>query len=207
MAFKKNNIPWNLGKKYKNPKISLFNKGKHYSVKTEIKKGQRLSPKTEFQEGQRSSINTEFKKGFIPWNKGLKGINAGEKHYNFGKKRPGIGGTPKGTVSYWRGKKRPEIAGENNPAWKGGITPINKALRQSFEYEEWRKSVFERDLYTCQDCGQIGGYLHADHIKRFAEYPDLRFEVSNGQTLCINCHKIKTREEGRLYWKNQFSET
>lgn len=28
-----------------------------------------------------------------------------------------------------------------------------------------------------------------DHIKPFAYYPDLRFELSNGRTLCIDCHK------------------
>jgi 5-methylcytosine-specific restriction endonuclease McrA len=70
-----------------------------------------------------------------------------------------------------------------------GKTPLYKKIRESIEYEDWRKSVFERDLYTCQDCGIIGGYLHAHHIKPFALYPDLRFEVANGLTLCKECHK------------------
>ncbi len=80
------------------------------------------------------------------------------------------------------------IIGEKNPSWKGGITPINQKIRASLEYEEWRKSVFERDNYTCQDCGQVGGYLNADHIKPFAYYPELRFDLNNGRTLCVDCH-------------------
>jgi 5-methylcytosine-specific restriction endonuclease McrA len=56
-------------------------------------------------------------------------------------------------------------------------------------YLEWRNNVFERDNFTCQDCDQIGGYLNADHIKPFAFYPELRFELSNGRTLCHDCHK------------------
>lgn len=57
------------------------------------------------------------------------------------------------------------------------------------EYKLWRKSVFERDNYTCIECGQIGGILNADHIKAFSLFPDLRFDIKNGRTLCVNCHK------------------
>lgn len=72
----------------------------------------------------------------------------------------------------------------------------DKKIRQSARYKAWRTLVFETDNYTCRDCKQHGGYLHADHIKPFALYPELRFEVSNGRTLCIPCHK-KTGTYGR----------
>jgi len=71
-----------------------------------------------------------------------------------------------------------------------GKRTIHKKIRQSLEYEEWRTKVFERDLYTCQDCGEIGGFLNAHHIKSFSEYPEFRFELSNGKTLCEPCHKL-----------------
>ena len=104
--------------------------------------------------------------------------------------------------SYWKDKfskihkgkkapyaKPPVMRGADNPNWKGGITPINTAIRNSKEYADWRKAVFERDDYTCQMCGDRGGEIHADHIKPFAYYPELRLDLSNGRTLCVPCHK------------------
>lgn len=70
-----------------------------------------------------------------------------------------------------------------------GLTPKNEAIRKSAAYKAWRTLVFERDDYTCQICFIRGGKLHADHIKPFAYNPELRLEVSNGRTLCFDCHK------------------
>lgn len=85
-------------------------------------------------------------------------------------------------------KKAPR--GEKCHLWRGGISPINKLIRASAKYKEWRKAVFKRDNYTCVWCGDnTGGNLNADHIKQFAYYPELRFELSNGRTLCEPCHK------------------
>lgn len=72
--------------------------------------------------------------------------------------------------------------------WKGGITPINRLIRSSAEYKLWRKSVFERDNWTCLWCKKRGGRLEADHIKPFAYFPELRFAIDNGRTLCHECH-------------------
>lgn len=66
-----------------------------------------------------------------------------------------------------------------------GKTPI----KQSYEYKLWRKSVFERDNYTCQMCKQRGGELQADHIKPQSIYPELRLDLDNGRTLCRPCHQ------------------
>ena len=82
--------------------------------------------------------------------------------------------------------------------YKGGITPENRVIRNSEKYKIWRESVFERDSYTCQNCFKKGTILNAHHIKEFSKYPDLRFEISNGITLCKPCHieehKIKRNE-------------
>lgn len=72
--------------------------------------------------------------------------------------------------------------------------------RDCAEYREWRTQVFKQDNFTCQDCGEQGGRLQADHIKKWAEYPELRFELSNGRTLCESCHK-KTPNYGNHYQK------
>ncbi len=60
----------------------------------------------------------------------------------------------------------------------------NRLARRFPELIEWRKAVFKRDDYTCQECGIRGTYLEADHIKPFAFFPELRTELSNGRTLC-----------------------
>lgn len=63
-------------------------------------------------------------------------------------------------------------------------------MRNSPEYQEWRACVFERDHYTCQNCGQVGWNLNAHHIKPFKDFPNLRLDVNNGITLCRNCHLL-----------------
>jgi hypothetical protein len=90
--------------------------------------------------------------------------------------------------------------GEKNPNWKGGISDENALIRHSSQYKQWRQAVFARDGHTCQDCEAKNGdgvnvYLNADHIKPFAYHPELRFELSNGRTLCLDCHK-KTETYG-----------
>lgn len=79
---------------------------------------------------------------------------------------------------------------EKNHFWKGGITEQNKRERNRFEYTLWRESVFARDDYTCQCCGARGVHLHADHIKPFAYFPELRLDLDNGRSLCVPCHKL-----------------
>lgn len=79
--------------------------------------------------------------------------------------------------------------------WRGGVTSKNQDIRKCFEYRVWRKAVFERDRYTCLVCGKVGGRINADHIKPFSLYPELRFTVSNGATLCVCCHYIKTKRD------------
>lgn len=66
---------------------------------------------------------------------------------------------------------------------------LNRRIRYSKKMRVWRVSVFERDNYTCQGCGKRGGYLEADHIKPFAKFPEFRFDVNNGRTMCRPCHQ------------------
>lgn len=90
---------------------------------------------------------------------------------------------------------------ENNHFWKGGITPINRRLRESSAYKIWRELVFLRDNFTCQNtncpfCGnKIGGEIHPHHIKKFSDFPILRFDISNGITLCVDFHRSITWKE------------
>jgi hypothetical protein len=81
--------------------------------------------------------------------------------------------------------------GSNNPYWKGGITSADKIEREKFVHT-MQKRVFERDNYTCQFCGERGGYLQVDHIQSWAEYIELRFSMDNCRTLCMDCHYFIT---------------
>jgi len=65
--------------------------------------------------------------------------------------------------------------------------------RESFQGKLWALAVKERDGYKCQKCPAKGGHLHAHHIKPWVEYPELRFDISNGITLCQKCHKKEHR--------------
>jgi len=110
---------------------------------------------------------------------------------------------------FWKGKSPTQevreklseaFKGEKSHLWKGGLTAKNQIIRTSGKYRQWREAVLKRDNYTCVWCGaksQTGKsvYLQADHIKPFAYFPDLRFDVNNGRTLCEGCHK-KTETYG-----------
>lgn len=72
-----------------------------------------------------------------------------------------------------------------------GRSPRNRIIKKSFKYRNWRTSVFKRDNYTCRHCLKRGGELQAHHIKPQSLFPELRFSIENGLTLCRPCH-LKT---------------
>jgi 5-methylcytosine-specific restriction endonuclease McrA len=37
--------------------------------------------------------------------------------------------------------------------------------------------------------------VEADHIKSMSDYPQLKFNLNNGMSLCANCHRRKTKQE------------
>lgn len=67
--------------------------------------------------------------------------------------------------------------------------------RQTKKYKNWREKVFKRDNYTCKKCGKRGVEIQAHHVKPWALYPALRYEVNNGITLCNECHKEIHKKE------------
>lgn len=134
-----------------------------------------------------------FQKGHIPWNKGKKGrqdwhnVDGLKRGWTKGKRH--TQSTKKKISETLTGRPQPWNQGEKSNFWKGGKTEKMLVLKNSKEYRAWRKSVFDRDDYTCVDCGEKGGRLEADHIKPKSEFPHLIFEVENGRILCKSCHK------------------
>ena len=104
--------------------------------------------------------------------------------------------------------KRPNNLGKKNHFWKGGKTKLSQQIRNSAEYSFWRKQIFERDNYTCQQCGRRTKkgdkvIIEADHIYPFSKILDdyditsieeaisceKLWDIENGRTLCRDCHK------------------
>jgi len=113
----------------------------------------------------------------------------GKKHTKATKEKMSI--TKKGKLFTQEHKNKISLALLGKKRKKDGeyLTDTNYRIRYSKEYKLWRKAVFERDNYTCVFCKKTKTYLNADHIKPFAYYPELRFAIDNGRTLCVGCHK------------------
>jgi len=140
-----------------------------------------------FIKGKRSSPKTEFKKGIIPWIKTHKHSDESKEKMRQAKL--------KNPTKYWLGKNNPYNMGDKNPNWKGGVTTGNEKERKNIQYYEWRRQVFGRDHFTCRVC-YSKGYVQANHIFPFRSHKQLRYEINNGITLCVTCHKfIFKREE------------
>lgn len=91
--------------------------------------------------------------------------------------------------------------GELTKRWNGNLTNDERGLFRTKQpmYYEWRKRVFDRDKYTCQKCSDnSGGNLCSHHIENFSENKEKRFDVNNGITLCVDCHKSFHKKYG---WK------
>lgn len=163
-------------------KIPRTNKGSHWTIESKI----RFSLK---KKGMRLSIS--HRKALSIAKKGIR-----YDHLNTAEVRNKIS-------MALLGKPQPWNRGENHPNWQGGKTGINAKIRNSLEMKEWRRKVFKRDEYTCQECKAKGGRLVADHIKPFSVYPELRFGLSNGRTICHKCDlKSKTYGGRALKCKN-----
>lgn len=82
--------------------------------------------------------------------------------------------------------------GDKNPNWNPALTDEERAANKNrdtcAEYRKWRRQVHKRDNWTCQKCHTRGGTLNVHHIQNYATCPALRFDISNGITLCEHHH-------------------
>lgn len=65
----------------------------------------------------------------------------------------------------------------------------NQEIRQSPEYRAWNIAVKKRDGFQCIWC-HSEYQLEAHHLYSFNSFPELRFDIKNGITLCHDCHKL-----------------
>lgn len=82
-----------------------------------------------------------------------------------------------------------KMIGENHPFYNPKLTDEERYKNRDYsEYINWRKSVYERDSYTCVTCNNRGGDLNAHHLDGYGWCEERRTDVSNGVTLCNDCH-------------------
>lgn len=189
---RKGSQPWNVGKTfpYKSRPGAIgrtvWNKGKKGVMPIPWNKGKRLPYK----------VWNKGKKGIMPppWNKGKK--LSLELCRKFSENQ--------------RGKKIIATRRNNHWNWKGGISPLRKKVQELEQYKQWRRTIFIRDNWKCIICKKHGGRLVVDHFpisygeiqKRYylrsvddARKCKLLWKISNGRTLCEDCHK-KTETYG-----------
>jgi len=89
------------------------------------------------------------------------------------------------------GKPQPWMRGEKHPRYKnGGINFYERIQAMGrVEYKNWRRSVFSIDNYLCLKCATKGAKINAHHIKSWEDYPESRYDINNGITLCVKCHR------------------
>jgi len=119
----------------------------------------------------------------------------------------------KGKIGYWKDKILSKETKEKMSVAHKGRKPTEEAIEkekrtkreywdrigrkeprpfqhQGWQYNEWRKAIFEYDNYICWICEERGGDLNAHHLKEFSKFPKLRYVVVNGITLCEKCHQL-----------------
>lgn len=150
-------------------KLSEAHKGKKQSQATKDKRSQSLKGK------KRPSFSKEWKKNI------------------------GLAAKNRKCTEKTRRKLSEMHKGNKTNFWKGGIDRKIYKHYNNLNYRLWREGVFKRDDWTCQSCKIKSGngkavFLHPHHIKSYTHYPKLRYEISNGLTLCKDCHN-------NLHWR------
>lgn len=136
-------------------------------------------------------------KGKVPWHAGRPMPENLRRAISAAKK-----GRPKSTEH--RRKMAESRRGEKSHLWRGGVhaahTRERQRAMQTIEYRLWRDTVFTRDSATCQmRDGTCAGPLQADHVQSWRDYPELRYVVSNGRTLCRHHHQQTPNFAGRAF--------
>lgn len=101
-------------------------------------------------------------------------------------------------------KDRHMPKGENHWNWQGGKSKENDR-HDSVEYKTWRQHVYQKDGFKCVICGSKNK-LNAHHIYSWKYYPELRYDINNGATLCESCHIKIHKKYGYDSDKKMFGE-
>lgn len=104
---------------------------------------------------------------------------------------------------YWTtidGKKLNSLS-KGTLGWRKNIDLLTKSEKKHLDtqYRQWMFSVKNRDKWKCRIADiNCDGRLEAHHILNWKEYPELRYEINNGITLCHAHHPRGRDNEAKL---------
>lgn len=185
--FKKGLIPWNKDKK---------------GVQISWRKGLKLSPLSKKHRNKISLAmigrvcSEETKKKISKANMGKKRTD--EFRFHISKVLKGR----KLSIEHKNKIKENVLKGENHPYWVKDRTLLinrDRSTINEINYRNWRWIVFERDKFKCKITDHnCKSQLEAHHILTWKDYPELRYDINNGITLCHYHHPHKRDEVERL---------
>lgn len=201
-------------------KIRNINLGKKLSEETKLKMSlsHKKLPKRDVSYLHHPDVvkKSALSKKGKPWSGGKTTWGKGSKHTQESKDKISLANKNRKISPETRNKLRIVNSGSKSRLWKGGTTILNQQIRTCFKYRQWRSDVFERDNYTCMNCGKRGGYKEAHHLKalfKIIEEYNIKniddaleceelWNINNGRTLCKSCHK-QTDTYGNYISKNK----
>lgn len=79
--------------------------------------------------------------------------------------------------------------GVNHPNYNPDLTKEEREGRRGAAHDDWSRMVLERDDFTCGMCSKVGGKLVAHHLNSYNWDRENRYNIDNGVTMCVECHR------------------
>jgi hypothetical protein len=159
------------------------------------------------------------RKGQIPWNKGMKYPKEWNKpmpeetkikiRNTMKGRKKSAEQIEKNRLGHLGKKQSPEIIekrfrncrGEKHYKWIKDRSKVKKSEHKHLDglYRYWSKEVKNRDNWKCKINNKYcNGKLEAHHILPWSKFPELRYEINNGISLCHFHHPRKINDEIKL---------
>jgi hypothetical protein len=90
------------------------------------------------------------------------------------------------------------IFGEKHPQWKKNKKIKDKRDDNHPAYKAWVREIKRRDVICKLKDDSCSGNREVHHIKSWSNYPELRYDINNGITLCHAHHPRSRAKEKEL---------